>query len=66
MYNIVNNPIPKSNMWATPANIAELFAMLEQFTGAEKSLAMHVAMLTLNTCNQVVEDEILSKEIFAQ
>jgi hypothetical protein len=66
MYNIVNNPIPKSNMWATPANVAELFAMLEQYTGQEKALAMHVAMLTLNTCNQVVEDEILSKEIFAQ
>jgi hypothetical protein len=66
MYNIVNNPIPNSNMWVTPANTAELFAMLEQYTGAEKALAMHVAMLTLNTCHQVVEDEILSKEIFAQ
>jgi len=26
----------------------------------------HVMMLTLNACNQLVEDNILSKEIFAQ
>jgi hypothetical protein len=53
-------------MWATPDNLTELFNMLDQYTGAEKALAMHVAMLTLNTCNKVVEEEILSKEIFAQ
>lgn len=65
MYNIVNNPIPNSNMWVTPASTAELFAMLEQYTGEQKALAMHVAMLTLNTCHRVVEDEILSKDVFA-
>ena len=66
MYDIVKNPIPKSNLWVTPNNIQELYAMLEQYTGQEAALAMHVMMLTLNTCNKVVEDEILSKEIFAQ
>ena len=66
MYDIVTNPIPKNGMWATPDNLTELFNMLDQYTGAEKALAMHVAMLTLNTCNKVVEEEILSKEIFAQ
>ena len=66
MYDIVNNPIPKSNLWVTPANFDELYKMLDQYTGEQASLAMHVAMLTLNTCNKVVEDEILSKEVFGQ
>ena len=66
MYNIVENPIPKSNLWVTPENFDELYALLDQFTGEQASLAMHVAMLTMNTCNKQVEDKILSKEIFAQ
>ena len=65
MYNIVNNPIPKNGMWVTPDNLTELFNMLDQYTGEQKALAMHVAMLTLNTCNKIVDEEILSKEIFA-
>lgn len=65
MYDVVKNPIPKSNLWVTPESIQELYEMLDQYTGQEASLAMHVMMLTLNTCNKVVEDEILSKEVFA-
>ncbi len=65
MYDVVKNPIPKSNLWVTPESIQELYEMLDQYTGQEASLAMHVMMLTLNACNKVVEDEILSKEVFA-
>ena len=66
MYNTVENPIPKSNLWVTPNSIQELYEMLDQYNGQEAALAMHVMMLTLNTCNKVVEDEILSKEVFGQ
>ena len=65
MYDIVQNPIPRSGMWATP-NLESLQKMLECLSGAERALATHFVMLTLNACHQVVEDEILSKEIFAQ
>ena len=65
MYNVVENPIPKSNLWATPAKLEDLYAQLSLYTGEEKALAMHVMMLTLNTCNKLVEDKILSKEVFA-
>ena len=64
MYDIVQNPIPRSGMWATP-NLESLQKMLECLSGAERALATHFVMLTLNACHQVVEDEILSKEIFA-
>ncbi len=64
MYDIVQNPIPRSGMWAT-YSLEDLQASLQKLSGAERALATHFVMLTLNACNQVVEDEILSKEIFA-
>jgi len=66
LYNIVNNPIPTSKLFVTPKDEQDLFNRLEQFTGAEKALAFQIAMMTFNLCNQLVEDKILSKEIFAQ
>jgi hypothetical protein len=66
MYDIVNNPIPTSKLFVTPQDEQDLFRRIEQFSGAEKALAFQVAMMTFNLCNQLVEDKILSKEIFAQ
>ena len=63
MYNVINNPIPKSGLWAT-YSLEDLQASLQKLTGAERALASHFVMLTLNACNKVVEDEILSKEVF--
>jgi len=63
MYNVINNPIPKSGMWAT-YSLEDLQGMLNKLSGAERALASHFVMLTLNACNKVVEDEILSKEVF--
>ena len=66
MYNIVNNPIPTSKLFVTPKDEQDLFNRIEQLTGAEKALAFQIAMMTFNLCYQLVETEILSKEIFAQ
>ena len=66
MYDIVNNPIPKSKLFATPATEQDLFNRIEQLTGAEKALAFQIAMMTFNLCNHLVETKILSKEVFAQ
>ena len=65
MYDIVNNPIPKSRLFVTPEDENDLYERIEQLTGAEKALAYQIAMMTFNLCNKLVEDEILSKEIFA-
>ena len=65
MYDIVKNPIPRSGMWATH-NLETLQKMLGSLSGAERAMATHFVMLTLNACHQVVEDEILNKEVFAQ
>lgn len=66
MYNIVNNPIPTSKLFVTPKDEQDLFNRIEQLSGAEKALAFQIAMMTFNLCNQLVETNILSKEIFAQ
>ena len=66
MYDIVTNPIPKSKLFVTPATEQDLFDRIEQLTGAERALAFQIAMMTFNLCNHLVEEKILSKEIFAQ
>ena len=66
MYDIVNNPIPTSKLFATPESEQDLFDRIESLSGAEKALAFQIAMMTFNLCNRMVETEILSKDIFAQ
>ena len=66
MYNIVNNPIPTSKLFVTPKDEQDLFNRIEQLSGAEKALAFQIAMMTFNLSHKMVEDKILSKEIFAQ
>ncbi len=66
MYNVVNNPIPKSKLFVAPKDEQDLFNRIEQLSGKDKALAFQIAMMTFNLCNQLVETEILSKEVFAQ
>jgi len=65
MYNIVNNPIPRSGLFATKT-LGEIQAMIEVMPAKQKADMYLIMQLTLNSCNQLVEDNILSKEIFAQ
>jgi hypothetical protein len=65
MYDIVKNPIPKSGLFATKT-LAEIQEFIECFPAKQKADLYLVMQFTLNSCNQLVEDEILSKEVFAQ
>lgn len=65
MYSIVQNPIPKSNLFATPT-LAEIQDYISKLPTKEQANASLILMFTLNACNKLVEDEVLSKEIFAQ
>ena len=64
MYNVVENPIPRSGLFATPT-LEQIANQIEGFPAKEKAQLYLVMQLTLNACNKLVEDEILSKEIFA-
>jgi hypothetical protein len=63
MYNTVNNPIPRSGLFATKT-LVDIQAMIETFPAKQRADAYLIMQLTLNSCYQIVEDEILSKEIF--
>jgi hypothetical protein len=64
MYNTVENPIPRSGLFATPT-LEQISNQIEGFPEKEKAQLYLVMQLTLNACHKLVEDEILSKEIFA-
>lgn len=64
MYNVVENPIPKSNLFATPT-LEEVQKFIAGLPSKEQANANLVLMFTLNACNQLVEDNILNKEVFA-
>ena len=65
MYDIVQNPIPKSGLFTSPS-LLEIQDFISKLPSKEQANANLVFMFTLNSCNQLVEDKILSKEIFAQ
>jgi hypothetical protein len=65
MYDTVQNPIPKSGLFTTPS-LAEIQDFISKLPSNQQANANLVFMFTLNSCNQLVEDNILSKEVFAQ
>ena len=64
MYDTVQNPIPHSTLFTTPT-LEEVQAFIASLPAKEQANANLVFMFTLNTCHKLVEDKILSKEVFA-
>ena len=59
MNDVVNNPIPKSNLFSTPTP-AQIQSQIEGFSGEQKALMYQVFMMTMNACNKLVDEEILA------
>jgi len=54
----MNNPIPKSNLWVTPADFDHLTVLLnESGSKEEQRMAWYGAMLALNLAHRLVEDQ---------
>jgi hypothetical protein len=66
IYDVVQNPIPKSDLFATPASLGDVQEFIAGLPKGQQANANLVLMYTLNICHKLVEDKILSKEIFAQ
>jgi hypothetical protein len=64
MYNVVENPIPKTGLFATPESLDQLMEYCQRFTGQERIIAITVATMALNLSHKLVEEQILSKEVF--
>ena len=63
-YSQVDNPIPHSKLFTTPT-LQQVQEFISALPTREQANANLVLMFTLNACHQLVEDEILSREIFA-
>jgi len=66
MYDIVKNPIPKTGLFATPESLDQLMEYCQRFNGQERIIAITVATMAINLAHELVEKDILSKEVFAQ
>jgi hypothetical protein len=64
MYDTVKNPIPRSNLFASPT-LEQIQEQIERMPSKEKATMYLVFQMTMNACNQLVEENILSKEVFA-
>lgn len=64
MYNVVENPIPRSGLFATKS-LTEIQEYIESMPVEARATAYLIMQFTLNACNKIVEDRILSKEVFA-
>lgn len=52
----MSNPIPKSGLWVTPADMDHLTRLLNESGSAEEQrMAWYGAMLALNWCNTLFE-----------
>ena len=63
MYNVVENPIPYSGLFTEPT-LEEIQALIQSMPRTHRANAYMVMMYTLNRCHRLVEDNILSKEVF--
>ena len=67
MHNTVTNPIPKNGLFVTEPTLKDMFDRIENISNRqERAQAYMIASMVLNTCHKLVEDNILSKEVFAQ
>ena len=66
MYDIVNNPIPKTGLFATPESAEQLMEYCQRYTGSERLVAITCATMALNLAHKLVEEQILNREVFAQ
>ena len=62
--NAVDNPIPHSNLFVTPT-LQQVQEFIKALPATEQANANLVLMFTLNACHQLVNDEILSRPVFA-
>ena len=66
MYDIVKNPIPKTGLFATPESLDQLMEYCQRFNVQERIIDITVATMAINLAHELVEKDILSKEVFAQ
>ena len=60
IYDAIQNPIPRSGLFCTQT-LSEIQDMIESLPAKQKADAYLIMQLTLNSCHQLVEDEVLDR-----
>ena len=60
IYDAIQNPIPRSGLFCTQT-LSEIQDMIESMPAKQKADAYLIMQLTLNSCHQLVEDEVLDR-----
>jgi hypothetical protein len=64
MYDTVNNPIPRSGLFTTPADLEHLTRLLNECgTKEEQRMAWYGAMMALNLAHNIVEQQHVSEGV---
>jgi hypothetical protein len=53
---MMQNPVPRSPMFATPVDQASLDAYIQRLPKSDRAMAYTVAMMTFNLCHKMVDD----------
>lgn len=54
----MNNPIPRSSLFATPADLDELDAMIQRLAAEERAVVYRFTMHALNLAHRMVEQQL--------
>ena len=54
----MQNPIPKSNLFATPEDLGAILAFISRMPKGQRVEAMMVVQMTLNWANKEVQKEL--------
>lgn len=58
----MKNPIRKMNMFATPDSIEALCDQIEKLSGSERTVAYTYAIMMMNVCSEMVEQELVKRK----
>lgn len=54
---MIENPIPKTTLFATPESVEQLMQYCQRFTGQERLIAITAATMALNLAHELVEQQ---------
>ena len=58
----MKNPIPRSDLFATPTNMESLHSWCMQHSGSERTVAFVASTMAMNLCYMLIEDMLKEKE----
>ena len=59
----MQNPIPKTGLFATPESLDQLMEYCQRFNGQERIIAITVATMALNLAHDLIEQQHVAEGV---